>query len=174
MDLFSFIGLFLGLFGGTYTAISAFKAYFGEEMTARFKEIPTELNFAETHKDVSSTQWEEAQEGARKSNIWYWVWNVANAAPIAVFMVLTFWMGFYCLGRWPEDADKTVSAPSSAKTWLLFLLVIFAGAAVVSTISLILFKSNRKKLAKAYSTFVDFKANDSVSADDDPGDVTPE
>src|SRR5712672_428477 len=104
MPLFSLISLMIGLFGGSYTAISALKNLFdpyvrrvGDDADLRMEELK-QLDLPKTlatGKRTRSLIW-----SVRK------LWMLCYSIPIVGFSIFIFSLAFWASRHWPMLTDK--------------------------------------------------------------------
>jgi len=117
MEMFTFIGLLLSIFGATYGAVSALRAHFGEEIREKLSAVPAIL---ESIPESAKTHHQQAKRRAKWTlkfiRLWYW----AQSIPLVIFAIAAFCLAFYLCWVVPFDGScKTIQVHGSHMLWLL-------------------------------------------------------
>jgi hypothetical protein len=106
MDLFTLVGLLLGVFGATYTAIGALKGWFDpvihrvrEQASTGISSVRNLTNQPHAQQTVSTYN--------RVLTIFCWLYQLAQAVPIIAFSWFSFWLAWWSYDHWSELAKKT-------------------------------------------------------------------
>ena len=142
MKLYTLISLALGIFGGTYAALAALRAYFDGWIKERRDTAEIHVRKISEHygKDKKSTK-------GCESNQWWigfsrkcWLW--ANAIPIFIFSIFVFFVAIWVLVDWAaicnqKDGDS-IDYSHPPWTWFYFgllYLVIISGICLISAVA---------------------------------------
>lgn len=97
MPLYSLIALVLSVFGATYTALGALRAYYDEDVRKNNEVVQQRMNDI---KQKAPNSLAVAEPYARCVTFWARIWKWSYSVPIVFFMVVVFLIGIVSLVYW--------------------------------------------------------------------------
>lgn len=139
---FSTLALLLGLFGATYTAISAIRTHWGKAVETATSDAPELVALVRGKSGEAGGK--EAQRHARTIKICGYIWNVAHILPIAIFTIAAFGIAECAIWNW---GNLDLKMETNHSKWIVqTVLYVNAGCLMTTSVAYLVLRSAKRNL----------------------------
>ncbi len=126
MEIFSFIGLLLSVFGAALASISGLRIHYEKFLSGTLEDLESQVDIV-AERGIEAKG--KANEKAGKIRFWHRVWMICHWVPVALFSILTFAVIYYvCFQTEVVPATDLLKNSQINVTIMKWVLTPFFGA----------------------------------------------